>query len=138
MSLSNLLSAIDDIVWGIPLILLIISGGILIAGIIALAAFAFLDFDRLFTIFHSFFFKDGTWTFSADSLLICMLPESFWVALAGIWGLTSVIASIICMLIGSKCTKRARARIRRMKEQAQQAVYCNQPAQSDMPYPPGN
>lgn len=104
---------------------LIISGCIVIACIIALAVFAFVDFDRLFSVFHSLFFKDGTWTFSSESLLICALPESFWIAIAGIWALVSVLASIICILIGGKQRRRALARARQVQTEAQQSVYYN-------------
>lgn len=102
---------------------LIISGCIVIVSFIALAIFAFVDFDRLFALFHSFLFKEGTWTFSENSLLICMLPESFWVAIAGIWALVSALLSIIFILIGSKCVRRARVRAREIQAEAQQSVY---------------
>ncbi|MDO5117286.1 MAG: DUF1461 domain-containing protein [Eggerthellaceae bacterium] len=102
---------------------LIISGCIVIVGFIALAVFAFVDFERLFTLFHSFLFKEGTWTFSENSLLICMLPESFWVAIAGIWALVSALLSIVFILIGSKCVRRARTRAREIQAEAQQSVY---------------
>lgn len=38
-----------------------------------------LDFDTLFVWFHSIFFAEGTWVFPADSLLIGLFPESFWI-----------------------------------------------------------
>ena len=104
---------------------LIVSGCIVIVGLVALVVFAFVDFDRLFSLFHSFFFNDGTWTFSSDSLLICMLPETFWIAIAGIWALVSVLASIICILIGGKCRRRALARARQIQTEAQESVYYN-------------
>lgn len=103
----------------------IISGCIVIVCIVGLVAFAFIDFERLFSLFHSFFFKDGTWTFSANSLLICMLPENFWIAIAGIWALVSVLVSIICILIGGKCRRRAVSRARQIQTEAQQSVYYN-------------
>jgi len=33
------------------------------------------NFDAFFTAFHGLFFKAGTWTFDADSLLIETFPE---------------------------------------------------------------
>jgi integral membrane protein (TIGR01906 family) len=44
-----------------------------------------LDFDSLFAWFHSLFFASGTWTFPADSLLIELFPEGFWVAAGATW-----------------------------------------------------
>lgn len=57
------------------------------AGVSVLAVFALLaawvaiDFDGFFAQFHSLFFAAGTWTFSWDSLLICMYPPEFWVGM---------------------------------------------------------
>lgn len=104
---------------------LIISGSIVIVSFVAIAVFAFIDFDRMFALFHSLFFKDGTWTFSGDSLLICMLPEGFWIAIACVWAFVSALASVICILIGGKCVRRARIRARQIQAEAQQSVYFN-------------
>jgi integral membrane protein (TIGR01906 family) len=44
-----------------------------------------MSFDTLFTWFHALFFSAGTWQFPADSLLIELFPESFWVAAGLTW-----------------------------------------------------
>ncbi|MFA5844684.1 MAG: DUF1461 domain-containing protein [Coriobacteriia bacterium] len=59
----------------------------LTAGTVAVAALAgAADFERLFAALHGLFFAAGTWTFPADSLLIEVFPERFWVVLGAAWG----------------------------------------------------
>jgi integral membrane protein (TIGR01906 family) len=41
-----------------------------------------LNFNALFNAMHQVFFADGSWLFSYDSLLICALPEPFWIGCA--------------------------------------------------------
>jgi integral membrane protein (TIGR01906 family) len=41
-----------------------------------------IDFEALFTVFHGFFFDEGTWTFPPDALLIELFPERFWMIAA--------------------------------------------------------
>lgn len=47
--------------------------------------FAVADFERFFALFHSIFFKAGTWTFPEDSLLIRLFPEPFWAVSGAAW-----------------------------------------------------
>lgn len=84
---------------------LIISGGVMLAAFAALAAWAYFDFNALFTLFHSLFFAEGTWTFPADSLLICALPGEFWTGMAGVWASVSVAGCVICLIIGGLMRK---------------------------------
>ena len=76
------------------------------AGVSVLAVFALLaawvaiDFDGFFAQFHSLFFAAGTWTFSWDSLLICMYPPEFWVGMGAIWLVVTVACCIVCITIG--------------------------------------
>lgn len=42
-----------------------------------------LDFEWFFSAFHGVFFDPGTWVFPADSLLIQLFPERFWMASGG-------------------------------------------------------
>ena len=74
---------------------------ILAVAVIGIAVYAFIDFDAFFRVFHSFFFADGTWTFSYDSLLITMYPEEFWVGMGVIWFIGSLIAGILVFALGS-------------------------------------
>lgn len=76
------------------------------AGVSVLAVFALLavwvaiDFDGFFAQFHSMFFAAGTWTFSWDSLLICMYPPEFWVGMGAIWLVVTVACCVVCITIG--------------------------------------
>ncbi|MEG0070358.1 MAG: DUF1461 domain-containing protein [Raoultibacter sp.] len=82
--------------------------GILLMGAAAfvLAAFATaglwaaIDFNGFFAFFHSLFFKDGTWTFSADSLLIQMYPPEFWIGMGIAWLATSGLSSAAILVAG--------------------------------------
>lgn len=72
-----------------------------VIGIIAvLGIWAFVDFDSLFTELHALFFSGGTWLFPADSLLITLFPEAFWMGMGITWVLISLIACLIVCLIG--------------------------------------
>lgn len=61
---------------------------------------ALVDFNSIFAWMHSLFFADGTWTFSAKSLLICMYPEGFWMGMGVTWLLTTCIACAIALGVG--------------------------------------
>ena len=79
---------------------------LLCAGLGTIAAFAILgiwaaiDFEGLFAVFHSLFFAQGSWVFSADSLLITMYPEPFWVGMGAIWLATTIAVSAISAIAG--------------------------------------
>ncbi|WP_139653329.1 lipoprotein intramolecular transacylase Lit [Raoultibacter phocaeensis] len=80
---------------------------IVIAAFAALAAWVIVDFNGFFAAFHSLFFANGTWTFSADSLLICMYPPDFWIGMGAIWLATTLAASIVAILVGIAVKGRA-------------------------------
>ena len=87
-----------------------------VAGIAVLALFvvcgiwAAIDFYGLFVVFHEVFFaQTGNWVFSETSLLICALPEDFWMGMGAVWLATSAIASILSILIGSALARRPKA-----------------------------
>ncbi len=67
---------------------------VLMLGIFLLAAL--INFDFVFNFLHSLFFSSETWIFPADSLLICALPEAFWIAMAALWG---ALVVIVCVLL---------------------------------------
>jgi integral membrane protein (TIGR01906 family) len=80
------------------------SGAVLTAVLIVCALVAaFSDFTWFFTAFHGLFFAAGTWTFPADSLLIRLFPERFWMASGAAWaalmavgaGLLAVVARFV-------------------------------------------
>lgn len=83
-------------------------GGVLIgagAGIMAvfvgLGAWAIADFYGFFAAFHSLFFSSGTWTFSADSLLITMYPLDFWMGMGMVWLAVTGVLSILAIVVGA-------------------------------------
>ena len=70
---------------------------------VALAAVAaFADFEALFTSFHSLFFASGTWTFPADSMLIRLFPEPFWIASGACWATLVLVAAALLTLVGRR------------------------------------
>lgn len=72
-----------------------------VIGIIAvLGIWAFVDFDSLFTQLHTLFFAGGSWLFPADSLLITLFPEAFWMGMGITWVLVSIVACLIICFIG--------------------------------------
>lgn len=73
--------------------------GILALSLALLGIWGTLDFNGLFSAFHGVLFPQGNWTFSYDSLLICMYPINFWVDMASVWlavSLTGCIMSGLC------------------------------------------
>ena len=84
---------------------LIISGGVNLALFAAFGIAAFVDFDAFFELFHSLFFEAGTWSFSYDSLLICMYPTAFWIGMAAIWFASTTILSILSIWLGKRALK---------------------------------
>jgi integral membrane protein (TIGR01906 family) len=75
------------------------AGAGIIVGILGLSvAAAFLDFSAFFAAFHGLFFKSGTWLFPADSLLIRLFPERFWVASATAWGGLSAMGAALLLV----------------------------------------
>ena len=79
---------------------------LLCAGLGTIAAFGILgiwaaiDFEGLFAVFHSLFFAQGSWVFSADSLLITMYPEPFWIGMGATWLATTIAVSAISAIAG--------------------------------------
>ena len=74
--------------------------------LVALVVWAIVDFYTMFNMLHSLFFSSGSWLFPYDSLLICALPEQFWMAMGVIWLVITVFLSIIFIIIGAKLRKR--------------------------------
>lgn len=57
---------------------LMIGSGIVMAVLLSLLGFIFVDFDTFFTQFHNVLFDPGTWVFYIDDNLIRMFPLKFW------------------------------------------------------------
>ena len=79
-------------------------GAALSVAVVALALIvAVSDFSWFFTAFHGLFFASGTWTFPADSLLIRLFPEPFWMASGAAWaaliGLGAAVLLVAARLV---------------------------------------
>lgn len=77
---------------------------------------ALVGFDGMFAALHSVFFADGTWTFPADSLLICMYPTAFWIGMGLVWLCTSCVIAILSLVFGAALTKRSNIEANGMDE----------------------
>ena len=88
---------------------LMASGAAVIAVFALLALWVMIDFNGFFAAFHSLFFSAGTWTFSYDSLLICMYPPDFWISMGAVWLVTTLAGCLICLIIGRLLRKRSAA-----------------------------
>lgn len=73
-----------------------------------LAGLALLDFNAFFAQFHRLFFAEGSWVFSADSLLITMYPLPFWMSMAGVWLVVSLLFGIVFFVGGIKLGRYAK------------------------------
>jgi integral membrane protein (TIGR01906 family) len=80
------------------------------AAVVVAVVAAMTDFSSFFAAFHGLFFKAGTWTFPADSLLIRLFPERFWEASGAAWAFL-VMAGAAVLLLGSRLTRGTRARL---------------------------
>lgn len=90
-----------------PARMLFWSGLLTLAVSCVLVFWAASGFEGFFTMFHSAFFDSGTWTFPADSLLITMLPQGFWMAIASVWMIISVCLGCISLILGIILRRRA-------------------------------
>lgn len=79
---------------------LMVAGAVVLVAFAVLGAWAALDFEGLFAVFHSLFFASGSWVFSADSLLITMYPEPFWIGMGAIWLGVTALASALSLVVG--------------------------------------
>lgn len=73
---------------------------VVVALFAALALWVIVDFNGFFTVLHSLFFAEGSWTFDVDSLLIRMYPTNFWIGMGAVWLATTVLGSLICFILG--------------------------------------
>lgn len=76
---------------------------------IGVAVLAIVDWQLFFTEFHNLFFPQGNWAFPADSALIRLYPEQFWID-AGIWVAALLLIFSLVALLVTWPTKRRRAR----------------------------
>lgn len=81
------------------------SAALLLAALVLIGLWAYVDFPGFFGAFHAVFFPQGNWTFPSESLLISMYPQAFWVALGAVWLVGTSAAAIICIAIGMRLTR---------------------------------
>jgi len=82
-----------------PLVAGMRGGALLVVGIVLAGGLAALgDFESFFVWFHSIFFRAGTWTFPADSLLIRLFPERFWEASGAVWAVLSLLGAVALLV----------------------------------------
>ena len=84
---------------------LVVAPVALTCALTALGLWAAIDFNGFFAAFHGVFFPQGNWTFSIDSLLICMYPLGFWMGMGAVWLVTTLVACIICLAAGRRLRK---------------------------------
>ncbi len=87
---------------------LVVAPVALTCALTALGLWAAIDFNGFFAAFHGVFFPQGNWTFSIDSLLICMYPLGFWMGMGAVWLVTTLLACIICLTAGRRLLRRHR------------------------------
>ena len=72
----------------------------------AVGAWAAIDFTGFFAAFHQLFFaQQGNWTFPYDSLLICSLPQPFWMGMGIVFLLVAVLVCVASILVGQRLRK---------------------------------
>ena len=91
---------------------------VLIALVAILVIVALVDFDALFGFLHSLFFSAGTWTFPANSLLICALPEEFWMSMGILWAVTVIVMCAVLLIVARRLPKTRDARRTRRSDGA--------------------
>ena len=94
----------------------------LVALLVVLGLWGLIDFNGLFAAFHSLFFVDGTWTFSADSLLISMYPLDFWMGMGSVWLIVTVGLGLVCFAAGCLFAWRAQVQHAQLEEAAAEAA----------------
>jgi len=78
----------------------LISGGILTLTLTFIIYLLSKNFSSLFTKFHNLFFKVGTWSFPAESKLITLLPEEFWISALNKIIINTIVSANILILVG--------------------------------------
>lgn len=77
---------------------LFLTGGIVIAGVVALVAF-----EALFELFHRIFFPAGSFTFDpATERLVQLFPFQFWEETALVVGIAIIAISLVVAVVGGR------------------------------------
>ena len=94
--------------WGV----FAVAGGGLLVLFAVLGIVAAIDFYGFFTAFHSLFFTGDSWVFPIDCLLICMLPEGFWMGMGAVWLAVTAVLAAASLAAGLVLRKKGAARLR--------------------------
>jgi integral membrane protein (TIGR01906 family) len=71
---------------------------ITVTGLIGIAAL--IDFDPLFTMFHEISFSNDFWKLNpADSYLVRMFPQQFWLECVMLIGIATIVESVALILL---------------------------------------
>ncbi|WP_245192983.1 TIGR01906 family membrane protein [Kocuria sp. JC486] len=73
-----------------------------------LVVLAVLGWSTFFAEFHSLFFADGTWTFSASDTLIRLYPTQFWIDAAASVAALTVLGCLVVIVSGYRSLRRRR------------------------------
>ncbi|MGB4593251.1 MAG: DUF1461 domain-containing protein [Coriobacteriia bacterium] len=76
------------------------AGFALLSILVVVAAAGIIDFDALFSGFHSLFFASGTWVFPYDALLIRIFPLPFWAAAGALWAVLVAFGAFAFIVAG--------------------------------------
>lgn len=95
------------------------AGAAVLISFAALGVWAAIDFYGFFSVFHSLFFAQGSWTFASDSLLITMYPLAFWIGMGAIWLVVSGLLSILALICGHRLRKGGRTKRTKRNARAQ-------------------
>lgn len=80
---------------------MLLEAGILtIAIMVSCIVFGLVNFNALFDLLHSMLFEQGSWMFPADSLLISLYPQRFWMTMGAVWAITTTTLSAISIVLG--------------------------------------
>lgn len=80
---------------------LLVSGAAAIGLLLIFGLWVLIDFNGFFACLHGLFFADGSWMFPADSLLIEMYPQGFWVGMGTVWLGSTIAISLLSIIFGS-------------------------------------
>jgi integral membrane protein (TIGR01906 family) len=84
------------------------AGGWAVAGVaVGGLLLALLGFDSLFDAFHQVFFEPGSWLFPADSLLIRLFPEQFWMVAGVSWATLCLLGAVVLVYVGRRLRLRS-------------------------------
>ncbi len=76
---------------------------------LVVAGCAIFNFDGAFTVLHSLFFVGDSWLFPGDCLLICALPEPFWIAMGASWIVFILFFGALTWILGSALRRNKRS-----------------------------